>query len=60
MLAATAGDAHGFSDVVSLSILFIYFGRALMSWSHDMFFANSRSSRDSHKQSLKKTFAAHV
>ena len=27
-LAATAGDAHGFGDVVSLSLFFIYFGRA--------------------------------
>ena len=27
-LAATAGDVHGFGDVVSLSLFFIYFGRA--------------------------------
>ncbi len=28
MLAATADDAHGFRVVLSLSLFFIYFGRA--------------------------------
>ena len=47
-LAATAGDAHGFGDVVSLS-LFLFILVGLTSWSYDTFLASSRSSRDSHK-----------
>ena len=55
-LAATAGDAHGFGDVLSLSLsLFLFILVGLTSWSHNTFFANPRSSRDSDKQSLKKT-----
>ena len=48
-----ASDAHGFHVVLSL-FLMIYFGRA-HELSRDMFFPESCSSRDSHKQSLKKT-----
>jgi hypothetical protein len=53
MLAATAGDAHDFCVVLSLS-LFLFILVRLTGWSHDTFFAQSHLSHDSHKQSLKK------